>query len=54
MSKDKKNASYHIKNNYKKYVSVNGYKFWAKDKEDARKYCKQMNWVIGDLSEKEE
>ena len=54
MSKNKKNKSYHIKNNYKKYVSVNGNYFWAKDKKDAKEYCKQMNLVIGDLDEKKE
>tara|TARA_R110000824_G_scaffold292946_1_gene481377 strand:+ start:22 stop:186 length:165 start_codon:yes stop_codon:yes gene_type:complete len=54
MSKNKKNISYHIKNNYKKYSSVNGYQFWAKDKQDAKEYCNQMNWVIGNLNEKKE
>ena len=42
---------YHIKNNYKRFKSTNGYLFWAKDKQDAFDYCKQMNLVLGDLDE---
>ena len=48
----KKTIPFHIKHNYKKYKSVNGYSFWARDDNDAKLYCKQMNWVIGDLEQK--
>lgn len=50
MSKKQINE-YHIKNNYKRFKSTNGYLFWAKDKQDAFDYCKQMNLVLGDLDE---
>ena len=53
MAKNKKSA-FHIKHNYKRFKSVNGYKFWAIDSRDARDYCNLMNWVLGDLDEKKE
>tara|TARA_R110002020_G_scaffold439831_2_gene650380 strand:+ start:123 stop:284 length:162 start_codon:yes stop_codon:yes gene_type:complete len=49
----KKSKSYHIKHNYKRFTSSNGYKFWAKDLKDAKEYCKIMNLVIGELVEEE-
>jgi len=51
MTKNKKNIPYHIKHNYKQFNSVNGYTFWAKDKEDAKKYCKLLNLVLGNLKD---
>jgi len=54
-SMSKKNKSpFHIKHNYKRFKSVNGYKFWARDIRDARDYCNLMNWVLGGLDEKKE
>ena len=50
MAKNKKSA-FHIKHNYKRFKSVNGYKFWAKDLKDAQDYCKMMSDVIGELIE---
>ena len=49
----KKSKSYHIKHNYKRFTSSNGYKFWAKNKKDAEQYCKMMSWVVGGLVEEE-
>tara|TARA_R100001082_G_scaffold102368_2_gene72416 strand:- start:706 stop:873 length:168 start_codon:yes stop_codon:yes gene_type:complete len=50
MGKNKKSA-FHIKHNYKRFQSTNGYKFWAKDSKDAREYCNLMNLVLGVLDE---
>mgnify|MGYP003135117427 CR=1 FL=1 len=47
----RKEKAFHIKHNYKRFKSVEGYKFWAKDKKDAKEYCKFMNWVLGELDE---
>jgi hypothetical protein len=49
----KKNKPYHIRHNYKRFTSANGYKFWAKDLKDAEEYCKMMSWIIGGLVEEE-
>jgi len=49
----KKNKPYHIKHNYKRFTSSNGYKFWAKDLKDAQDYCKMMSGAIGELIEEE-
>ena len=54
MKKKNKKQPYHMKHDYQRFQSVNGYKFWAKNKEDAQKYCKMMNWVIGGLVEEKE
>ena len=43
--------AYHIKHNYKRFEAVDGYKFWAKDKVDAERYCIMMNWVLKDSNE---
>ena len=43
MARKKKVIPFHIKHNYKHYTSSEGYKFWAKDEEDAKEYLK----VIG-------
>ena len=51
MAKNKKNTLYHIKHNYKKFKSINGYTFWAKNKDDAKDYCQSMNLVLGGLVE---
>jgi hypothetical protein len=47
----RKKQAYHIKHNYKRFEAVDGYKFWAKDKVDAEKYCILMNWVLKDNNE---
>ena len=49
MKKKNKKQPYHMKHDYQRFQSVNGYKFWAKNRKDATEYCKMMNWVIGDL-----
>ena len=49
MTKSKKNTPYHIKHNYKKFKSVSGYTFWAKNEEDAKEYCQLMKLVLGDF-----
>jgi len=41
--KKKKDIPFHIAHNYKHYASSEGYKFWARDEEDAKEYLK----VIG-------
>jgi hypothetical protein len=53
MAKNKKSA-FHVKNKYKRFKSVNGNNFWARDNKDAKDYCNLMNWVLGDLDEKKE
>ena len=58
MGKRKKNLKSkekgaHIKEGYTKYVSTDGYKFWAKGFDDAAQYCKVMNWKLeGEYEEK--
>lgn len=54
MKKKNKKQPYHMKHDYQRFQSTDGYKFWAKNKEDAQEYCKMMNWVIGDLVEEKE
>tara|TARA_R100000458_G_C8220749_1_gene205188 strand:+ start:295 stop:459 length:165 start_codon:yes stop_codon:yes gene_type:complete len=54
MKKKNKKQPYHMKHEYQRFQSVNGYKFWAKNRKDATEYCKMMNWVIGDLVEEKE
>ena len=51
---NKKEKAFHIKHGYKRFKSVDGYRFWAKDKKDAEEYCNFMNWVFGGLDEKKE
>ena len=51
--KNNKKQPFHIRHNYKRYISTNGYKFWAKDEEDANSYCKRMEWKLKGLYEKE-
>ena len=53
MKKNNKKLPYHINHDYQRFQSVNGYKFWAKNKKDAEQYCKMMSWVIGGLFEEE-
>ena len=43
-SSKSKEKGLHISGNYTRYVSTNGYKFWAKGLDDAIQYCKVMNW----------
>ena len=50
--KKKKSIPFHVAHNYKQWDSAEGYKFWAKDKEDAKLYCRHMGWsedVEGDF-----
>ena len=49
----KRSRPYHIKHDYKRFTSSNGYKFWARDLKDAKEYCKMMNLVIGEFVEEE-
>ena len=49
--KKKKDIPFHVAHNYKQFDSEQGYKFWAKDKEDAKLYCKKMQWTVGSLRE---
>ena len=54
MKKKNKKQPYHMKHDYQRFQSVNGYKFWAKNRKHATEYSKMMNWVIGDLVEEKE
>ena len=53
MKNKNKKQPYHVKHDYQRFQSVNGYKFWSKNKKDAQEYCKMMSWVIGGLVEEE-
>jgi len=45
-SSKNKEKGLHISGNYTRYVSTDGYKFWAKGLDDAVQYCKVMNWKL--------
>ena len=42
--KKKKDIPFHIAHNYKQWTSDQGYKFWARDEEDAKLYLKHMGY----------
>ena len=42
------------KDNMFKWIAPMGYKFWAKDLDDAILYCKHMEWAFDTLKKVEE
>ena len=45
MKKKRKDIPFHIVQNYKHWeLGEDGPKFWARDKEDAKLYCKKIGW----------
>ena len=52
-SSKSKEKGLHISKNYTRYISTDGYKFWAKELDDAIQYCKVMNWKLEGEYEKE-
>ena len=42
--KNKKDIPFHVKHNYKKWTSDQGYSFWARDEDAAKLYCKKIEW----------
>ena len=51
MAKKKKDVPFHVKHNYKKWTSDQGYSFWAKDEEDAKLYLEKTEGNLGSLKE---
>jgi hypothetical protein len=49
--KKKKSIPFHIVNNYKQWTSDEGYKFWARDEEDAKLYLEKTGLHLGNLKE---
>ena len=49
--KKKKDVSFHITHNYKQWTSDQGYKFWAKDEQDAKFYLDITEGNLGSLKE---
>ena len=49
--KKNKSIPFHIVNNYKQWTSDEGYKFWARDEEDAKLYLKKTGLHLGSLKE---
>tara|TARA_R110000824_G_scaffold205378_3_gene390252 strand:- start:2792 stop:3076 length:285 start_codon:yes stop_codon:yes gene_type:complete len=49
-----KKLPYHLKHNMTQWDSTEGYKFWARDMEDAILYLKHMGWALGTLKKIEE
>jgi hypothetical protein len=53
MAKKKKDIPFHIVHNYKHWTSDQGYKFWARDEEDAKLYLGVIGAHLGSLKEVE-
>ena len=53
MAKKKKDIPFHIAHNYKHWTSDQGYKFWARDEEDAKLYLEVIGAHLGSLKEVE-
>ena len=51
--KNKKDIPFHVKHNYKKWTSDQGYSFWARDEEDAKLYLEKTEGNLGSLKEVE-
>jgi hypothetical protein len=51
--KKKKDIPFHIAHNYKHWTSDQGYKFWARDEEDAKLYLEVIGAHLGSLKEVE-
>ena len=51
MAKKKKDIPFHIAHNYKQWTSDQGYKFWAKDEENAELYLQTVGGHLGSLKE---
>ena len=51
--KKKKDIPFHISHNYKHWTSDQGYKFWARDEEDAKLYLEVIGAHLGSLKEVE-
>ena len=51
MAKKKKDIPFHIAHSYKHWTSDQGYKFWARDEEDAKLYCEKIRWSPLSLEE---
>ena len=51
MAKKKKTIPFHIAHSYKHWTSDQGYKFWARDEEDAKLYLKKTGLHLGNLKE---
>ena len=45
MKKKRKDIPFHIVQNYKHWeLGEEGPKFWARDEDDAKLYCKKIRW----------
>ena len=45
MKKKRKDIPFHIVQNYKHWeLGEEGTKFWARDEDDAKLYCKKIGW----------
>jgi hypothetical protein len=53
MAKKKKDIPFHVKHNYKKWTSDQGYSFWAKDEQDAKFFLDKTEGNLGSLKEVE-
>ena len=51
MAKKKKSIPFHEKHNYKQWTSDQGYKFWARDEEDAKLYLERTGAHLGSVKE---
>jgi hypothetical protein len=51
MAKKKKDIPFHIAHNYKQWASDQGYKFWARDEEDAELYVQRVGGNLGKIKE---